>query len=221
MIPSTGFQVFPKMGRMFRDMVITEKLDGTNAQILIVPSKDCPYDPCNPPVHCEDQMDPKAVNLYAGSRSRWLQPGKSTDNYGFAQWVKDNAEELKKLGLGRHFGEWWGAGIQRRYGKTEKIFSLFNSGRWHPNAFGGVSEEIDGVWKPGPKCCRVVPVLYRGEFSTQKVLEVCYDLRLKGSLAAPGFMDAEGIITYHEASKTSFKTTLKDDEKAKSAVTTN
>ena len=31
---------------------------------------------------------------------------------------------------GRHFGEWWGSGIQRGYGLDEKTFSLFNAYRW-------------------------------------------------------------------------------------------
>ena len=29
------FQEWPKMGRYFRDIIVTEKIDGTNAQVLI------------------------------------------------------------------------------------------------------------------------------------------------------------------------------------------
>ncbi|MCJ7726507.1 MAG: hypothetical protein MUP76_09000, partial [Acidimicrobiia bacterium] len=48
--------------------------------------------------------------------SRWITP--EVDNYGFARWVKDHEEELRTgLGAGLHFGEWWGQGIQRRYGQ--------------------------------------------------------------------------------------------------------
>jgi hypothetical protein len=41
-------------------------------------------------------------------------------------------------------------------------------------------------------------------------------LRDFGSLAAPGFMDAEGIVIYHTASGVGFKKTLKNDETPKS-----
>lgn len=220
---NTDFESFPKMARFSREVVITEKIDGTNAQILIVPTKDfsCDYDPSNPPVVAGDLMDPAAVNIYAGSRTRWLQPGKVTDNYGFAQWVAENAEDLKKLGPGRHFGEWWGAGIQRRYGQAGKHFSLFNASRWHQNGYLGVSEEVDGVWRLGPVSCGVVPTLYRGEFTGSCVYSACDLLRSVGSVAAPGFRDPEGIIVYHTAGKVGFKKTLKNDSVSKSSVTTN
>ena len=29
------FERFPKMGRLFRDIVVTEKIDGTNVQVLV------------------------------------------------------------------------------------------------------------------------------------------------------------------------------------------
>lgn len=35
--PITPFQEFPKMARLSRECVITEKIDGTNAQILVTP----------------------------------------------------------------------------------------------------------------------------------------------------------------------------------------
>lgn len=218
----TDFMRFPKMGRLFRDMVITEKLDGTNAQILIVPVRELCYTTPYPTVHLDDLMNPDAVAIFAGSRERWLMPGKQTDNYGFAAWVKENVEELKKLGPGRHFGEWWGAGIQRRYGQTEKIFSLFNTGRWKSVSREGAGvfyDHPDGQIHMGPRCVRVVPTLYRGPFSTETIEKCVNNLRVGGSYAAPGFENPEGIITYHGASRTSFKTTLKDDDKAKSEVT--
>jgi len=215
---NTDFESFPKMARFSREVIITEKIDGTNAQILIVPAKDCPYDASNPPVVAGDLMDPAAVNIYAGSRTRWLQPGKVTDNYHFAEWVSENAEDLKKLGPGRHFGEWWGAGIQRRYAQTGKHFSLFNAGRWHPSVIGAVYEVVEGAWRDGPNCCGVVPTIYKGEFTGSCVYSACDFLRSVGSVAAPGFMDPEGIIVYHTAGKVGFKKTLKNDEKAKSEI---
>jgi len=96
------FKEFPKMARMSRDVIISEKIDGTNAQILITPDGD----------------------LFTGSRTRWITP--ADDNHGFARWAEGNRDELLKLGPGRHFGEWWGQGIQRGYGLKEKRLSLFN-----------------------------------------------------------------------------------------------
>ena len=100
------FVGFRKIPRLSRDIVITEKLDGTNAQIYI-----------------PEDLDPAKVRI--GSRNRWIHL--DDDNYGFAKWVYDNLEELMGLGKGHHFGEWWGQGIQRNYGLKEKRFSLFNS----------------------------------------------------------------------------------------------
>lgn len=106
------FVEFPKIARLSRECVITEKIDGTNGCICIG----------------EDG------SFYVGSRTRWITP--ENDNYGFARWATENKDELTKLGPGTHFGEWWGSGIQRGYGlqKGEKRFSLFNVHRWVDDA---------------------------------------------------------------------------------------
>ena len=101
------FQGFPKIGRLNKEWIATEKIDGTNAQVVV--SDD-------------------GQRVRAGSRTRWITPGE--DNFGFAAWVAKNADELLQLGPGQHFGEWWGSGIQRGYGLKEKRFSLFNVSRW-------------------------------------------------------------------------------------------
>jgi hypothetical protein len=101
------FESFPKIGRLSRNCTITEKIDGTNAQIYIG----------------EDG------EFLTGSRNRWVTPGKQ-DNYGFSRWAHEHKDELMTLGPGRHFGEWWGLGIQRGYGLQEKRFSLFATHRW-------------------------------------------------------------------------------------------
>lgn len=176
------FEPFPKISRLSRDCVITEKIDGTNAQIFIT----------------DEDL------IFAGSRNRWLSPGKS-DNFGFAAWVEANREELFKLGPGRHFGEWWGSGIQRTYGMKDKRFSLFNTNRW-------------GDPLTRPYCCGAVPVLYSGDFNTSTIENVLRDLRERGSRAAPGFMNPEGIVVFHAASSTLYKKTLRGDEKPKGAV---
>lgn len=103
------FEAFPKIPRISRGCVITEKIDGTNAQVIVT--------------------DDGRVG--AASRTRLITP--EDDNMGFATWVKANEGELVKLGPGRHFGEWYGQKIQRTYGLTEKRFALFNTGRWLTN----------------------------------------------------------------------------------------
>lgn len=173
----SDFQSFRKIPRISRDIVITEKIDGTNAQVMITESG----------------------LIRAGSRTRWITPGKKTDNFGFAGWVEANKEELLKLGPGRHFGEWWGVGIQRGYGLTERRFSLF-----HTHGIAAL-----------PDCVSVVPVLYTGPFDTAKIDEVVMDLVKHGSYACP-FMNPEGIVVYHEASGQLFKKTIQGDEKPKS-----
>jgi hypothetical protein len=175
MIP---FEAFPKIPRLVREIVITEKIDGTNACIHVA----------------EDGT------VLAGSRSRWITP--EDDNFGFARWVKANEEALRSgLGLGTHYGEWWGAGIQRRYGLTEKRFSLFNTTRWTDEA--------------RPAICHVTPEIYRGPFSQVAIDTALEVLRTKGSFASPGFTKPEGIVVFHSASGQLFKVTLEKDAEPK------
>lgn len=174
------FQEFPKMARLSREIIVTEKIDGTNAQICIG----------------EDGT------VQAGSRTRWITP--QDDNYGFAKWVEANRDELALLGPGRHFGEWWGSGIQRGYGLSEKRFSLFNVSRW------GAPDR--------PACCGVVPTLFRGMFSEDRILDALMSLQLNGSQASPGFAKPEGIVIYHVAAGFGFKKTIEKDEVPKSMV---
>lgn len=93
----------PKIGRLSRGCTITEKIDGTNASVFI------------------GAYETEGLFL-VGSRTRWITP--TSDNYGFAHWAHSHKDELLQLGPGHHFGEWWGLGIQRRYGQLEKKFSL-------------------------------------------------------------------------------------------------
>ena len=179
------FKEFKKIPRYSRECIITEKIDGTNGVIYIDESN----------------------NIFAGSKNRWLwgsiQDEIHNDNYGFAKWVKENQEELiSKLGKGYHYGEWWGQGIQRTYGLTEKRFSLFNVSKW----------EDDSV---RPKCCYVVPILFRGMFSTDNVLLKLRYLEEEGSRAVLGYMNPEGIVIFHTQSGHLYKKTIVGDEKPK------
>lgn len=193
------FQDFPKMARLTRECIITEKLDGTNAQIMIADLNDPMFREFNDTNPTFQFVEVNGLAVTAASRSRYIHP--KDDNYGFAKWVWANAEDLAQLGPGRHFGEWWGQGIQRNYGMTEKKFSLFNVTRWAETR---------------PTCCDVVPTLYRGNFSTEVVLGWLEELRLHGSVAVPGFMNPEGVVVYHVAAGVGFKKTLEKDELPKS-----
>lgn len=190
------FQDFPKMPRLSREIIITEKIDGTNAQVCIFPgAKDTPL-----AISCWFDSDTATdMVMMAGSRTRWITP--KDDNFGFAAWAAENIEPLRRLGEGRHFGEWWGAGIQRKYGLTEKRFSLFNVSRWADSR---------------PECCDVVPVLYRGSFTTDAVDAALDRLRVGGSVASPGFMNPEGVVVFHTAGNFGFKKTLEKDDVPKS-----
>ncbi len=177
-----AFEGFRKIPRLNRQMILTEKIDGTCSQVFI-------YD------------DPESgiKTMKVGSKNRWLT--KEADNFGFFNWAMNNREELLKLGYGRHFGEYWGAGIQRGYGLKEKRFSLFNTSIWTADTL--------------PKCCSVVPVLFEGLFTTDAVRLAVNTLWVKGSAAVPGFMHPEGVVIYHVAANQYFKVTLEGDDKPK------
>lgn len=190
------YPAFPKIPRLRRTIIVTEKIDGTNAL-----------------VHVSDEGV-----VRAGSRTRWITPEK--DNFGFAAWVLGNEEELRTLGPGYHYGEWWGQGIQRGYGldssknqesysivrqhnHPDRRFSLFNTGRWSDDA-------------KRPRCCHVVPVLGTHENSHDTIINYALgQLRTRGSVAAPGFMEPEGVVVYHTASGTYGKVLLENDDRPK------
>lgn len=176
------FVKFDKIARLSREVVITEKIDGTNGLIAIG----------------EDG------EFQVGSRNRWITPEK--DNMGFARWAYEHKDELMGLGVGFHYGEWWGLGIQRGYGLKEKRFSLFNTSRWSDDTLR-------------PACCGVVPVLYVGMFDTAKIQAILNDLETNGSKAAPDFMKPEGVVIYHTAGNLYFKKTIEGDESPKSLLT--
>lgn len=193
------FVEFAKMPRLMREIIVSEKIDGTNACVGITDYGE----------------------LFAGSRSRWITP--KDDNFGFAAWVQAHRDELLTLGPGRHFGEWWGAGIQRRYGQTEKRLSLFNVSRWalhgtEPKQVATADPRVMKTQDVLPPCCGLVPVMYQGPFDMAAVDACIERLRLTGSVAAPGFPKPEGVVVFHTASNVGFKCTLEHDEKPKALV---
>jgi hypothetical protein len=193
------FTPFPKMARLSREVIISEKIDGTNAQVYITDDG----------------------RMLTGSRTRWITP--EDDNFGFAAWARDNKDELMQLGPGRHFGEWWGRGIQRNYGLSERRFSLFNVSRWclhgeTPKQIPTADPRIVKMQDVLPDCCHLVPILRQGINISTLAESALYELRQRGSVAAPGFMNPEGIVVFHTAGDVGFKMTLDNDGVPKSSL---
>lgn len=170
------FKPWPKIGRVNQKVVVTEKIDGTNGCIVI-----------------SDDGNLVAVQ----SRKRFIHP--HDDNYGFAQWVYDNGEELEKLGPGYHYGEWAGEGIQKNpHNLSGKHFFLFNVKRWgehNPNT---------------PKCCDVVPILYQGE-ATPSIVQECMDILTDKAEQIVNYQP-EGIVIYYPSTDTMFKHTFNNQQ---------
>ena len=220
---STPFVEFPKMARLSREVIITEKIDGTNACICIAKGSLVTH----PEAIAHRFHGGTDYVMLAGSRTRWITP--TDDNFGFAAWAARNSDALWSLGEGTHFGEWWGSGIQRGYGlpKGEKRFSLFNVSRWvlagqTPGVRSKVWDNTAKTWKETmqdvlPECCGLVPVLYRGEFVQAAWDNSLLALATAGSVAAPGFMKPEGVVVFHTAAQVGFKKTIEKDESPKGA----
>jgi hypothetical protein len=211
------FEGWPKTPRLFRDMIVTEKIDGTNAAVIVQPldgtqraimldgAGDGPIgrDPfALAVVHHE------TVSYVVGAQSRNRLLAIGSDNMGFAAWVQENAAALTRtLGPGRHFGEWWGHGIQRGYdlAKGDKRFALFNTHR-----FGTVDFPEMGL----PNVA-IVPVLGKWTFNSHHVGMALQHLQAEGSKAAPGFMRPEGVVVYHTAANKVFKVLIENDAEPK------
>ncbi|GAB1326953.1 RNA ligase family protein [Streptomyces sennicomposti] len=198
------FVEWPKTKRLFRDIVVTEKLDGTNSAVHI--SED---EGSLDRSRAYADVDGTRYVITAQSRKRIITPGKTTDNYGFAGWVYEHADSLVRLlGEGLHFGEWWGQGIQRNYGMEDRRFSLFNTDRYdHLN-------HDDAALFDGSRV-NTVPVLYRGTFADAAICQALTDLGDYGSVAAPGYMNPEGICVYHSQSRNVYKVTLDHNDAGK------
>lgn len=182
-----GFITFPKTSHLFRDAVITEKIDGVTSCITV--SQGC---------------------VAAWARSRNGIGTLDNDNFGFAKWVRDNEGALSDtLGPGKHYGEWWGHGIKRGYGreKGDRRFSLFNTERWGFEQYDRLLN-VDGL--------DLVPILHTGVFSEHSVRNTLDILSFRGSYAAPGYMNPEGLCVFHTQSKQIYKVLMENDHLPKS-----
>jgi hypothetical protein len=163
------FISWPKIPRYKNErIIITEKIDGTIGAIIVTEWGD----------------------VFAQSRHRIIKPDCSDDNFGFGSWVAAHKSELFHLGVGHHFGEWWGQGIQRRYGMQTKQFSVFNTYR--------PAESL-------PDIVRQVPIL------PDDIDEALAILHTQGSQAAPGYMRPEGIVIYSCLYKLRYKIIIEED----------
>ncbi len=164
------FKMWPKTQRLYDretpmevwpTYYITEKVDGTNALVY---------------VNLEEDV------VLAGSRNKWITP--EQDNFGFAKWVEENKEPLKALGNGYHYGEWAGAGIQRRYGLKDRRLYLFHCGGRYT---------FDQLQLAG---CYHVPTIVHGPIpSMDGGLNYCEELmRDKKSFVNEEFTNPEGLI---------------------------
>ena len=212
------FEAWPKISRLSRaNTTITEKIDGTNGAVIIQPVD------IESPMFIADtpskviQFGDDWFEVAAQSRKRIIEPG--DDNYGFARWVWDNAKELADLlGVGRHFGEWWGQGIQRGYGMDRKVFSLFNYHRFSKIA----QERHDWRNRANTINMSTVPLLDVGKFSDVSIKKAIDSLRENGSFASAewgsNFPKPEGVVIYHSELKGSLKAFLENDDVPKSSV---
>lgn len=229
------FGEFKKWGstpRFHKGLHITEKLDGTNGglSVEIVGHEDMswhysgqvPEDATYVTHRTEDGSDPGFGYLVrAQSRKRIITPG--NDNFGFAKWVWDNAEALANtLGMGYHYGEWYGEGIQKNpLAVKGRYWALFNTWHWArpENALRLSLSGVQGLTH--------VPVLHDesrdGPATWETIPAVLDRLRALGSLA-DGYMShplahkmdyhvegPEGIIVWHKETQQKYKILLHND----------
>lgn len=183
------FKEWPKIPRGGNGelITITEKIDGTNACIIIEEDPGSEF------------REPHLFVAGVQSRTRLITP--DADNYGFAQWVKNYEEELLKLGPGYHYGEWAGPGIQNNPHKLErKTLFLFNSERWR-----------DGR-QQRPEKVECVPILYEGELVTNWQGQTSIDeamIKLRDDAEVKGY-EPEGVVVWYHKTRRYEKYTFKN-----------
>lgn len=149
---------------------ITQKVDGTNGQIVI-----------------NDNGD-----MIVASKNRVLTDVKC-DNHGFLAWTLANKDVLVQfLGVGRHYGEWCGPGINSGEGLTEKTFVLFDYWKYKDQEMPLTS-------------LRHVPIIYDGTLDQILHTPFLDGLRtvfqLDGSRLVEGFTPVEGIVLHIDDKK--------------------
>lgn len=205
------FKKFPKIQRLNREVIVTEKIDGMTAGVHVTPVDN--IEQWEGPFVKHVRLGDDEFIVQASSKTHLLSANPSA-HHNFVGWVQENARDLVEgLGVGSHWGEWWGQGINRNYGLTENRWSLFNVSRWaeswhiHGDAIRRPLLE-NAEQRYAPMCCYVVPVLARGlpADSEDNAVEVAInDLVKNGSRAVPGFKKPEGIVVYWTKGNTLMK----------------
>ena len=173
----TEFREWPKIprGGAGELITITEKIDGTNACIIV-------EETYRGPVVVGVQS---RTQLLADADNDEMQLIVKTDNSGFADWVVKNQDELAKLGEGYHYGEWAGPGIQKNHHNLkEKTFFLFNSDRWR-----------DGR-DTRPAITKCVPILYEGPIGPSSIDDAMNNLWADAKEV--GFFPEGVVVWYHK-----------------------
>jgi len=188
---SRGVEEFVPYGKLPRihksRMVITEKIDGTNACVVIRGGE----------------------VVLVQSRKRAITP--EADNFGFAAWVRDNSRLLiEALGEGRHYGEWAGPGIQKNpHDIMEKRFFLFNTHQFPRDRM----YNIQTVICPTVSLDVVPTIVNHRTFNLSVIQEAMDELMDNGTQVrgAGGGGKAEGVVVSCFGQK--FKCTVDDRHK--------
>lgn len=176
-----------------KNKTITEKIDGTNACIVIYNGK-----------------------VSAQSRKRMITP--DDDNFGFAKWVYENAGVLTDtLGYGYHYGEWYGEGIQKNpLGIEGKRFALFHATKY-TEGNGYELNKVDGL-----ETVPLLHHGQCSVFTIPEIMQnlEAYGSKVEGAKVIgqmetfPGIQicaPAEGIIIWNNETKTRTKMLLEND----------
>lgn len=147
-------------------VIVTEKIHGANCHVNVVSQPD------------------GSLKAIAGKRTSYVG---TQGLFGFGEFVTSNEKEIcEKLGPGRHYAEWTGAGVNGDYGLKNKTAVLFNTRHHGPKKAAGVL----------PDRFDVVPVLYDGPYVQEKIDEVLADLKANGSKFSHGYMRPEGVVLF-------------------------
>jgi len=209
------FRNYGKIPRWVNEHVwVSEKIDGSNSCVVIekLTTAEVTY---FWGIQAPDAVKflyfkDEAYVVRAQSRNKFITPGKGKDNFGFAQYVLDNADALVSvLGVGYHYGEYYGSGIQSGYGLLtgEKHFALFPTHR-----VSRLSDNFEQIMSiPG---LEIAPELYEGPFGEGNCIEDCLNLlRENGSFAhsARGFARPEGVVVQFKLSGARYKAFVVED----------
>jgi hypothetical protein len=227
------FKKWSSTPRFHKGLHITMKIDGTNGgvSVEIVGHEDMswhysgqvPEDATYVTHRTEDGSDPGFGYLVrAQSRKRIITP--TNDNYGFAGWVWDNAEALANtLGMGYHYGEWYGEGIQGNpMGVAGRKWALFNTWHWArpENAIALKNSGIPGITHVpvlhdeqthGPADYMTIPDIMDNLYKWGDLVEGYRTHPYANKMDSHMVKEPEGIIVWHRETQQKYKILLNND----------